>query len=81
MRSWTRVDNGRQPEVHPQLLWTACILEATMLNQAVGYDGAKLCLGMQMRFDGGYLGLDVAGVGHNSHCARTESGKQVESQG
>jgi putative transposase len=80
LRAWTRVSNERELSPSEAIVDSQSVETATMVSQAVGYDGAKQIKGRKRHLTVDTLGLVLRVLVTAANVPEREGGKQVLAQ-
>ena len=64
LRAWVRVVEKRALSPSVAIVDSQSVKSAAMIHEAVGYDVGKQYYWAQKVYDGGYLGVSLAGIGN-----------------
>ena len=77
LRAWTRVNHERHPSPSEVIVDSQSVETATMISQAVGFDGAKQIKGRKRHMSVDTLGLVLRVLVTAASMPEREGGKQV----
>jgi putative transposase len=77
LREWVRVDLGRQPSPSEAIIDSQSVKSATMVSQAVGFDGGKFIKGRKRFLTVDTLGLVLRVLVTAANVGEREGGRRV----